>query len=257
MVELCKNISNWLAAPDPSENYFEAQRLCMEGTGTWFTTSDKFIQWKYGTQPCLWIYGSMGCGKSMLCSTIIMDIEKYCNAKSLHAVAYFFFDSRDAQEGFHFHHKLLRSIIKQLLAQCPLVPPSILCIYNNGHQPPKYNSLPDMVNHLLAVFDHVYIILDALDECKDHQQVLRWIQHVVGQNGGKIHILGTTRPEVITMLKSLDLSSQFIDFDNTSGNNDIDSYIRDKVLVSGDFSKFSMDVRQNVVNTLHNKAKGM
>ncbi|KAF8529531.1 ankyrin repeat-containing domain protein [Hysterangium stoloniferum] len=258
MADLCKRISDWLAAPDPSENYSAAQRLRKKGTATWFTTSDKFIQWKYGAQPCLWIYGSMGSGKSTLCSTIIMDIEKYCNAKSSHAVAYFFFDSRGAQEGFRFYHKLLRSIIKQLLAQCAHVPQPTLHTYNNGCQSPEHDSLPDMVNHLLAVFDQVYIILDALDECEDYWQLLRWIHSLVGKNSQKIHILGTTRPEITTLLESLDPpSSQYVDLNNASGNDDIESYIRDRVFDSDDFSSFSEEVRQNMLNTLCKKAKGM
>ncbi|KAF8519738.1 hypothetical protein BU17DRAFT_47444, partial [Hysterangium stoloniferum] len=58
MIDLCKKISDWVAAPDPSENYFAAQRLRTKGTGTWFTTSAEFTQWKNGAKPCLWIYGS-------------------------------------------------------------------------------------------------------------------------------------------------------------------------------------------------------
>ncbi|KAF8529694.1 hypothetical protein BU17DRAFT_7900, partial [Hysterangium stoloniferum] len=102
-------------------------------------------------------------------------------------------------------------------------------------------------------------ILDALDECEDHQQLLRWIQNLVGQNSGKVHLLGTARPErhITTMLESLDLNSQYVDLNNASGNDDIESYIRDKVLNTSDFSGFSEDVRQTILNTLDSKAKGM
>ncbi|KAF8526331.1 ankyrin repeat-containing domain protein [Hysterangium stoloniferum] len=257
MVDNCRKISDWLAAPDPSENYSAARRLCKKGTGTWFTSSDTFMQWKQGAQPCLWIYGSMGSGKTILSSTIIMDVRRYCDAQPLCAVAYFYFDSRDAQEGFRLYHKVLRSIIKQLLAQCAQLPESMLHTYNNGRQPPEHDSLLDMVNHLLAVFEHVYIILDALDECQDYRQLLGWIQNLVGQNSQKIHILATTRPEIITMLESLDLNCKYMDLNNASGNNDIESYIQYKVLDSGDFTGFSENVRQNMYDTLCEKAKGM
>ncbi|KZP31902.1 ankyrin, partial [Athelia psychrophila] len=44
-------------------------------------------------------------------------------------------------------------------------------------------------------FEHVYIVVDALDECTDKKKVLAWIEELMQWNGGKLHIFLSSRPE--------------------------------------------------------------
>ncbi|KZP14195.1 hypothetical protein FIBSPDRAFT_896817 [Athelia psychrophila] len=61
----------------------------------------------------LWVYGTR-CGKTTICSTVIEDICEECAATPNFALAYFFFDSRNAQTDLSLYDRLIRSIIKQL-----------------------------------------------------------------------------------------------------------------------------------------------
>ena len=44
-------------------------------------------------------------------------------------------------------------------------------------------------------FEHVYIIIDALDECTDSKRLLVWIDEISQWSGSKVHILLSSRPE--------------------------------------------------------------
>ena len=71
-----EKIERWLSPPDPSTNYNRALQQRQEGTGLWFLQSPMYIQWKTQQNSALWLYGIPGCGKTILSSTIIEDLEK-------------------------------------------------------------------------------------------------------------------------------------------------------------------------------------
>jgi hypothetical protein len=48
---------------------------------------------------------------------------------------------------------------------------------------------------MVQEFDEAYIILDALDECKDGMELLENVDEIAGWNLKKLHILATSRRE--------------------------------------------------------------
>ncbi|EKM54844.1 uncharacterized protein PHACADRAFT_258986 [Phanerochaete carnosa HHB-10118-sp] len=73
-LHLDKDICDWLAPPDPSQNHEERQTSHLAGTCTWFFDS-KFEEWKNSRNGVYWIHGNTGTGKSVLCSSIIEHIS--------------------------------------------------------------------------------------------------------------------------------------------------------------------------------------
>ena len=71
-----EKIERWLSPPNPSTNYNRALQQRQEGTGLWFLQSHVYTQWKIQRNSTLWLYGIPGCGKTILSSTIIEDLEK-------------------------------------------------------------------------------------------------------------------------------------------------------------------------------------
>ncbi|KAF8509934.1 hypothetical protein BU17DRAFT_55781 [Hysterangium stoloniferum] len=167
----------------------------MANTGSWFINGAQFTKWKEGINQCLWIYGCSGSGKTILCSSIIGNIQNLCDNHPLQAVVYFFFYSRDSQQAFQSHHNLVKSLIKQLISVCFDLPNCVVQIYKNGIQQPSLMDLEKTLCNLLALFNQVYIILDALDECSGYLRVLKWLKELLVQSGLKLHILVTTRPQ--------------------------------------------------------------
>jgi hypothetical protein len=107
-----RQIEEWLAAPDQTTNYHTAAKQRHEETGLWFIKSGEFCQWKSGVTSLLCLYGVPGCGKTVLSSTIIRDLEKYLSQLSSHAFIYFYFDFNDPQK--QMTEGMVRSLISQL-----------------------------------------------------------------------------------------------------------------------------------------------
>ncbi|ETW83657.1 hypothetical protein HETIRDRAFT_425330 [Heterobasidion irregulare TC 32-1] len=106
LAERHKEILQWLNAPDPSQNYNTAREKHREGTGSWFLSGSEFSSWKNQS-------GRMQKDHFMVSTSAIKDIMDHCATDRSTAVGYFFFDSRDAQEGLQCHESLVRSLIEQ------------------------------------------------------------------------------------------------------------------------------------------------
>ena len=56
VVNLRKDLANWLSPPDPFINFNTADHARHEGTAVWFTQSDVFKNWKQ-SGSFLWVHG--------------------------------------------------------------------------------------------------------------------------------------------------------------------------------------------------------
>jgi len=91
--QLQRDIRSWLSPPDPSINHNIARGIYQNGTASWFTESTTFKEWK-SNGSLLWVHGKPGSGKSILCSSIIQEVERL-RATGLALTTYFYFDFKD------------------------------------------------------------------------------------------------------------------------------------------------------------------
>jgi predicted ATPase len=108
-------INKWLSPSEPSTNLNEAKRKRHEGTGSWFLESEPFKEWKSGSRRYLWLHGIPGCGKTVLCSTIIEYLRQNKEDPS-HIILDFFFDFKDKEK--QSLDNLVRSLVAQLYSGC-------------------------------------------------------------------------------------------------------------------------------------------
>ncbi|KZP31893.1 ankyrin, partial [Athelia psychrophila] len=250
-----KEVYRWLSAPDSSSNYHAAREEHHADTGTWFIEGESFVKWKETPDSALWVYGTPGCGKTIICSTVIDDILNHCAGKSTHACAYFFFDNTSGQSDLSSHNKFIRSIIRQLSHQSSSFPASLMEIYDGGHQQPSLASLQLTLRRIIEGFEHAYIVVDALDECTDRKKVLAWIEELMQWRGGKLHILLSSRPET-DIKKKFHSIEKLVQFSLTGHpmNNDIEICI-DALLLEMDI--WDDETRAHVRAVLIRGAHGM
>ncbi|KAI0301695.1 hypothetical protein B0F90DRAFT_1717032 [Multifurca ochricompacta] len=164
--QLQQDLRKWLSPPDPSTNHNIARASHHSGTASWFFQGSIFKEWK-SRGPLLWVHGKPGSGKSILCSTIIQDIEAMCEA-GIAFMAYFYFDFRDANK--QNRHNLLTSLLTQLSTRsnhtCDILS-NLYSSHNNGGRQPSDDVLIHCLKLMLSIPNQgpVYIVLDALDEC--------------------------------------------------------------------------------------------
>ena len=61
--QLHRDISEWLKAPNPSDNHNNARQKQTPGTGAWLMQDDRYLKWKNADEgsPILWLHGRRMC----------------------------------------------------------------------------------------------------------------------------------------------------------------------------------------------------
>src|SRR6266851_3687798 len=138
-------------------------------------------------------------------SAIIQNIITL-REKKLASLAYFYCDFRE--EDKQSRHNLLTSILFQLSAQSNLgrdILSRSYSTHDNGALMPNGGVLTKCLKEMLTIpaQGHVYLIVDALDECPNksgmptpREEVLGLVRDIVNLYLPNLHICVTSRPEI-------------------------------------------------------------
>ena len=164
----------WLSPSDPWSNHAAARRSYHPGTGEWLLQSLDYKRWKSSLSRHLWLAGKAGCGKTVLCSSVIEDIQScitngHLTENSTIGCGAFYFSFSDIQK--QTYDSLVRSLIVQLgcvdtgisrLKKAHDVKPdgSTLQVYE----------LEEILLCSIKAYDVVFILIDALDESPEGDQ---------------------------------------------------------------------------------------
>jgi hypothetical protein len=259
-----ESIERWLSPSDASTNYNKALQQRQEGTGLWFLQTPTYAQWKTQQNSTMWLHGIPGCGKTILSSTIVEDLEKTVPHSTL---IYFYF-------GFSDVHKqtldnMIRSLVNQLYCRCENTwkhLDSLFASCQNGHRQPTRESLCQVLLHMIDPLEDVYIVLDALDECSARigsrtEGLLSWIQDLMGSSERNIHLLVTSRPEhdIQSKLHNLMHEENIIPIQSSLVSDDIQAYIHTRVRQGDGLKRWreQLEVQEEIEAALTLKANGM
>ncbi|KAF7975367.1 hypothetical protein HWV62_9693 [Athelia sp. TMB] len=90
--------------------------------------------------------------------------------------------------------------------------------------------LQDILQDIIKEFDHVYIVIDALDECADRERLLKWLKNMPHWERGKLHALFSSRrePDIEDSLDDI-TGLRRLTFAGGSANPDIVKYVTKKL----------------------------
>ncbi|KAF5604474.1 multiple ankyrin repeats single kh domain protein [Fusarium subglutinans] len=251
-----QKIERWLKPPRPSTNVAKAKKRRHDGTGLWFIQSPEFTEFKAGSRKHLWLHGLAGCGKTVLSSQILDDLSAMDGIITL--VHYFDFNDvgKQSLDG------LLRSLAFQLYqnggqeASAKLYELFKSC--EDGSKDPGEPQLESCIKSMLRAVDRVFILIDALDECKSRDSLLSWIGRLTVEN---VQFLLTARPEV-------DIQPQIFRFfaeenclslDKTAVDGDIKSYVLSVLDTNPRFTEKALSeaLRKDICSKVGEGADGM
>ncbi|MCJ1403803.1 hypothetical protein MMC11_007026 [Xylographa trunciseda] len=253
-----QDIHHWLSAPDPNSNHHSACKKQQESTGAWFVEGDQYAAWKAEPQSFLWLHGIPGCGKTVLCSTIIQSIISHCQSDSALAVCFYYFDFNDIEK--QKPENLVRSLIGQLPLQSGNSFASLDALYTkcqDGKQRPSVDNLASTLQQMLGGFRKMFIIIDALDECQEWAELIEIVESIVGWKLENLHLLVTSRRERDFMDAFEPLVTGQIAIQNETVNVDIQTHIRDRLRNDTKLSKWSAELKMEIESTLMDGARGM
>jgi len=254
-------INQWLRAPDPSANYIRACRTREAKTGLWFLDSEVFTRWKM-QRPLLWLHGKAGCGKTVLSSTVIARVLQECDIDSKMAVAYFYFDFNDLEK--QRSDNMMRSLVTQLSAQSTKHLKELESLFsscNNGQRQPDSQRLPLVLKEIIEVSDKTYIIIDALDECSNMEELQENIGEIQRWGLPQLHMLLTSRRlmDIEEMIDPLTDDEDRICIQSALVDADIRTYVHERLQIDRRFKRWRSKphVQEEIKMELMKKADGM
>ena len=257
-----EKIRQWLTAPDPSLNYNRALKDRHMNTGGWFLETDTYLKWLSESGSLLWLYGIPGCGKTILCSTIIQRTMEYCQSRASSVVLYFYFDFNDLEK--QRHEKMIRSLVFQVFsrrAECSQAVESLYSSCMNGGHQPTFQTLLGVLRQMLEDFEEIYLVIDALDECLERDELMTNIEELISWKDRNLHILTTSRRDDIIedSIKLLNNDKERIYIQSTLVNVDIRAYIQNRLLTDRNLKRWrnKPEVQQEIEDTLMEKVDGM
>jgi hypothetical protein len=114
---------------------------------------------------------------------------------------------------------------------------------------PSVQSLQFILFTIFDSFEGIYIVLDALDECTERKDLLKWIKQMTSWKRGKLHLLTTNRPEedIAKNLRLLD--PDYVDIKQDLITRDVKRYI-DCILDGEDaFDRWNDEIKETRTRT--------
>ena len=258
-----RNVRNWLHAIDPHPKYAKTIDDRLPGTGAWLIDNGIFNGWRKGRDSRLWLHGIPGCGKTVLCSTAIENVleERSMSTDKTIGVAYFYFDfnNRDQQ----YCDTMLRSVISQLWLQDREDANAVDALYSacgSGASQPSSTMLKNTLKELVQSFVDTFIILDALDECKERKRLMPIIEEMAVWKNSSLHMLLTSRKErdIVESLYTMLHDEQRICIQSALVEDDIRNYVRSRIRSDPELRKWQKpEVQTEIETVLMEKAGGM
>jgi len=256
-------IARWLSPPDPSINYNRALTQRHAGTGQWLLQSPTYSRWTEESASFLWLHGIPGCGKTVLSTTAIENLK---DDTRVNLVLYFYFDFSDVQKQQLDH--AIRALASQLYdtGQADVRRHLEACFgsHSNGRRQPSLDTLRKTFQEMAQSAGELWVVLDALDECKVEQQhrseLLDWIRDVRA-SGSNVHLLVTSRPEhdIQSAVAKWAPVDSAIPLQSELVQKDISSYIGWEVRHRKGLNRWHEreDVQKEMEDALTDKANGM
>ena len=200
-------------------------------------------------------------------SSIVQDIFALSDAGRA-SVAYFYFDFRDIDK--QKLQDLLPSLLIQLSARsdhCCDILSQLHSAHDRGTRQPNDRTMIECLKEMLRRLEQgpTYIILDALDECpitsgnlSPREEVLKFVDELVGLRVPNFHICVTSRPEHDIRVVLEPLTAHPVSLHDESGQKqDIAEYVGSFVHSDRRMRRWREDDKDLVISTLSEKADGM
>jgi hypothetical protein len=128
-------------------------------------------------------------------STIIEELLCHCSSDPSFAMAFFYFDFKNKDT---LPDVVLRSLIEQLSVQTKTIPHVLETLFSKNASARRSLAQEELMSTLktiIASFQAVYFVFDALDECPERHRFLAAIKDIHDWGFDTLHLLVTSRRE--------------------------------------------------------------
>ena len=250
-----------IPAVDMQAKHGNLQALRHPGTGAWIFEDRAFKDWKASTQTStLFCRGIPGCGKTVLASTIVNELQSSEAGADCRVIYYYcdYTNQLTLQPSRIFGTLLRQSILNDEIPEA-IEKRMPLGLIESGQS----FELQDVVDLLCLAFQHSrlhYVILDGLDECgkEARAQVMSVLDRLLGLGSALLKILILCREED-QLLRTLN-QVPHIRITPEASKSDIESFVIGSVrakIQSKQLRIRNPKLELEIVSELVSKAQGM
>ena len=122
---------------------------------------------------------------------------------------------------------------------------------------PDVDKLPKVLETLLVRFEHAYVILDALDECQEQEQLLKLIEKIYNLSSKNVSLFITSRkePDIEAGLQSL--AADQLSIQNAQVDGDIALHVREQLQKDPNLKSFPENIKDEIQTVLVSGSCGM
>jgi Cdc6-like AAA superfamily ATPase len=250
-----QEILDWFSPINYATQQSDFLSRCQEGTGQWLLEADEFQQWMYQKKQTLFCPGMPGAGKTILTSVIIDHLEQEFGNEPNTGIAYLYCNFRQHHE--QTTQDLLASLLKQLIQGQPVIPPSVEGLFDHHKRKgtrPKLEELTRSIHSVAALYSTVFLVVDALDECRisdgSRNRLLSEIFNLQGKYN--INFLATSRHPDITV--KFEGSPRL---EIRASTADVERYLKSRILQLPSFVSRRPEIQHEIISEILRAVDGM
>jgi Cdc6-like AAA superfamily ATPase len=193
-------VVEWISPTDYPAQQSDIIHRRQKGTGQWFLDAPEFARWLGEPKGTLYCPGIPGAGKTMAAAIAIDHLLQSVQSSSV-GVAYVYCNYKAQEE--QGASSMLAAVVKQLVQARPSATEPVERLYKqhaNRGTKPSLEEIFSALREVVAKYSIVYIVVDALDECRDsdgtRSQFLAKLREL--QGGQDVRLMATSRfiPEI-------------------------------------------------------------
>ena len=208
-----------------------------------------------------WLHGILGCGKTILASTIIDDLASHCDTHQ-YSLAYFYFDTDNVDR--RYCSNMLRALVQQFAignGDCLKTLSQSYLAHRKGLKQPSSHTLSTILRSMMKICGRTFIVLDALDECDSQIEILDFIKDIEFWQHADLHILLTSRTDtdISGTVESLSYKKFLTNIQSSLNTEDIRTHIRHRFSNDVRLKRWQKDPKalQEIEEQLMDRAGGM
>jgi cell division protein FtsB len=251
-----QSILTWLTPTDYTAQQHDFVSRRQAGTGQWLLDSAEFRAWLETDKQTLFCPGIPGAGKTILTSIVVQELTtRFRNDESI-GIAYLYYNFRRQDE--QKVDDLLASLLKQLSQERTFLPDCVETLYENHKEKrsqPSFDEISRTFQSVTAIFSKVFIIIDALDECRTTNGCRTKLLTEIfsAQANSKANIFATSRfmPEVIEKFEGS------ISLEIRASEEDVQRYLDSHMFRLPAFVRRNPDLQEEIKMRIVLLVKGM
>ncbi|KAJ7145199.1 hypothetical protein C8R43DRAFT_1197445 [Mycena crocata] len=248
-----KEIIEWLSPINFFTRQADILRRRQPGTGEWILAVEEFKRWKTGCPRILWGRGIPGAGKTVVASVVVDHLTKHAENNNIGvACMYLNHKETDAQTPFN----LLAAVWRQLVWSKPIASDykvqRLFQAYSEKRTKPDLTEIHEILRSVVAQWNRVYIVIDALDETPDNnrQTLLDYLANL----GPTVCLMLTSRHDVALQ----NINAEILEI--RVPEVDIQTYVKEKINESRRLTSVlerNLELRDDIASKVQSSADRM